>query len=92
MKIMKIRRVGNSNVVTLPHELEERGYVPGQSVFVEELPSGEVRLIPTSHVREVIRRAGLRVQLEDQEVLQILAKQEQAEAAQRHVPAANEDA
>ncbi|HWD69679.1 MAG TPA: AbrB/MazE/SpoVT family DNA-binding domain-containing protein [Solirubrobacteraceae bacterium] len=35
-----MRRVGNSNVVSLPRELEASGYVPGTSVLVEELPDG----------------------------------------------------
>jgi hypothetical protein len=37
MKVVKVRRVGNSNVVSLPRELEARGYEPGTSVLIEEL-------------------------------------------------------
>ena len=37
MKVVKVRRVGNSNVVSIPRELEARGYAPGTSVLVEEL-------------------------------------------------------
>jgi len=38
-----VRRVGNSNVVSIPRELEASGYTPGCSVLVEELPGGELR-------------------------------------------------
>jgi len=37
MKVVKVRRVGNSNVVSIPRELESRGYAPGTSVLIEEL-------------------------------------------------------
>ena len=40
MKIVKVRRVGNSNVVSLPHDLEASGYTPGTPVLIEELPGG----------------------------------------------------
>ena len=29
MKIVKVRRVGNSNVISIPREFEASGYVPG---------------------------------------------------------------
>ena len=41
MKVVKVRRVGNSNVISIPKELEPQGYVPGASVLVEELPGGD---------------------------------------------------
>jgi hypothetical protein len=43
MKIVKVRRVGNSNLVLIPRELEARGYAPGTSVLVEEFDRGELR-------------------------------------------------
>ncbi len=73
MKVVKVRRVGNSNVVSIPKELEARGYVPGSSVLVEELPDGELRILPTDQVRERIRDVGLRIVAEHGEALQILA-------------------
>jgi antitoxin component of MazEF toxin-antitoxin module len=76
MKVVKIRRVGNSNVVSLPHELESRGFTVGTSVMIEELATGELRIIPASRVRELIREAGRRVIAEDQEALRILAAQD----------------
>ena len=58
MRVVKVRRVGNSNVVSIPRELEARGYAPGTSVLLEELESGELRIIPTYQVRERIRGIG----------------------------------
>jgi antitoxin component of MazEF toxin-antitoxin module len=69
MKVVKVRRVGNSNVVSLPRELEASGYVPGTSVLVEELPDGELRILPTERVRGI----AARVVSERTEALEILA-------------------
>jgi antitoxin component of MazEF toxin-antitoxin module len=74
MKFVKVRRVGNSNVVSIPRELEARGYAPGTSVLVEELDSGELRIMPTKQVRERIRGIGRRVVAEHSEALRILAE------------------
>ncbi len=73
MKIVKVRRVGNSNVVSLPRELEASGYVPGTSVLVEELPDGELRILPTEKVRERVRQIAFRQVSEHSEALEILA-------------------
>jgi antitoxin component of MazEF toxin-antitoxin module len=72
MKIVKVRRVGNSNVVSLPRELEASGYVPGTSVLVEELPDGELRILPTDRVRERVREIAARAVSERAEALEIL--------------------
>ncbi len=74
MKIVKVRRVGNSNVVSIPREFEARGYAPGSSVLVEELPSGELRLLPTEKLRERIKEIGQRVVTDHEEALRILAE------------------
>lgn len=74
MKVVKIRRVGNSNVVSIPRELEARGYAPGTSVLVEELEGGELRIMPTEQVRDRIRAVGRRVVDEHTEALKALAK------------------
>ncbi|MDP9341125.1 MAG: hypothetical protein M3Q23_03235 [Actinomycetota bacterium] len=74
MKIVKIRRVGNSNVISLPHELERLGFTPGTSVLVEELESGELRVIPAAQVRALIRSAGRAVVAENREALEILSE------------------
>jgi antitoxin component of MazEF toxin-antitoxin module len=73
MKVVKVRRVGNSNVISIPREFEARGYAPGSSVLVEELPGGELRIMATEKVRERIRDIGERVVAEHGEALEILA-------------------
>ena len=76
MKVVKVRRVGNSNVVSLPRELEASGYTPGASVLVEELADGELRIIPTELVRKRIGQTARRVVAEHPEALEILANHE----------------
>ncbi len=73
MKVVKVRRVGNSNVISIPREFEARGYTPGASVLVEEMPDGELRIMSTDKVRERIRSIGERVVAEHGEALEILA-------------------
>jgi antitoxin component of MazEF toxin-antitoxin module len=74
MKIVKVRRVGNSNVISIPRELEGRGFVPGTPVLVEELESGELRIMRTDQVHDRIREIGQRVVSEHPEALKILAE------------------
>jgi antitoxin component of MazEF toxin-antitoxin module len=74
MKIVKVRRVGNSNVVSIPREFEAQGYVPGSSVLVEDMPGGELRITPTDRVRERIRDVGRRIVDEHPEALRLLAE------------------
>jgi antitoxin component of MazEF toxin-antitoxin module len=82
MKVVKVRRVGNSNVISIPRELEDQGYAPGSSVLVEELSGGELRIMSTERVRERIHDVGERVVAEHGEALQILADHD-PESAQR---------
>jgi antitoxin component of MazEF toxin-antitoxin module len=83
MKVVKVRRVGNSNVVSIPRELEASGYVPGTSVVVEELEGGELRIMPTSQVRERIRTVGRRVVADHSEALMTLAEHDPAATKRR---------
>ncbi len=73
MKIVKVRRVGNSNVVSIPREFEASGYAPGSSVLVEDLGDGELRILPTDQVRERVRQIAARVVSEHPEAMDILA-------------------
>ena len=73
MKIVKVRRVGNSNVVSIPREFEASGYTPGASVLVEELAYGELRILPTDRVRERVRQIADCVVSEHPEAMDILA-------------------
>lgn len=72
MKLVKIRRVGNSNVVSIPHEHEGLGFKPDVQVLVTALPSGELRVLPATSVRKMIREYGRRVIAEDRQSLHIL--------------------
>jgi antitoxin component of MazEF toxin-antitoxin module len=76
MKIMKIRRVGNSNVVSLPHELESQGFTAGTMVMVHQLPTGEVRIVPADRVHMSIREVGRNIVDENREALDMLADYE----------------
>ena len=58
MQVMKIRRVGNSNVVSLPHALERFGYTAGTTVLVDALPNGALCLVPTNQVRACMEECG----------------------------------
>ena len=73
MKIVKIRRVGNSNVVSIPREFESAGYTPGSSVLVEDLGGGELRILPTGRVRERVRGIADRIVGEHPEAMELLA-------------------
>ncbi len=73
MKIVKVRRVGNSNVVSIPREFESAGYTPGSSVLMEDLGGGELRILPTDRVRERLRGIADRIVGEHPEAMEILA-------------------
>jgi antitoxin component of MazEF toxin-antitoxin module len=74
MKVHRVRRVGDSNMVALPKELEALGYTPGTDVLIEELPDGSLHLLKTDDLRQRIRDAGARVVDEDRNALDILAR------------------
>ena len=72
MRLVKVRRVGNSNVVSIPREMEALGFAQDVPVLVTALPSGELRMLPVSRLRDIIRDHGRRVIAEDREAIQIL--------------------
>ena len=73
VKVVKVRRVGNSNVVSLPREFEAAGYGPGATVLVEQLEDGSLHLVRTDELRDLIRSRGKRLIAEHAEALAILA-------------------
>jgi antitoxin component of MazEF toxin-antitoxin module len=77
MKVNRVRRVGNSKVISLPPELSEMGFHDGAQVMIQGLPSGEVRLVPTSRLYSLVREYGRRVVAENREALDILAGHDQ---------------
>jgi antitoxin component of MazEF toxin-antitoxin module len=80
MKIVKVRRVGNSNVISIPREFEAAGYVPGSSVLVEDLGDGELRILPTDRVSERVRQMATRIVSEHPEAIEILASHDPDDA------------
>lgn len=79
MQLVKIRRVGNSNVVTLPREFESVGYSEGRTVAVARTSSGDLLLVPESRLREYIQDLGRQVIDEDREALAMLAAYDRGE-------------
>ncbi len=73
MKVNRVRRVGNSNVVSLPRELDAAGFAVGAQVVIQKLPNGEVRLLPVDRLRQIVREYGRQVVSDNRAALQILA-------------------
>ena len=80
MRILRVRRVGNSNMVAIPKELEGAGYTAGTDVLLEQMPDGALRLMRTDDVRALIREVGRQVIHEDREALKILAAHDRSDA------------
>jgi antitoxin component of MazEF toxin-antitoxin module len=55
---VKVRRVGNSNVVTLPRELERYGVREGATFGFVPLRTGEILLVPADRMEEYIQKVG----------------------------------
>jgi len=73
VKIVKVRRVGNSNVVSLPRALEGLGYTAGTQLAVQELPNGELRLVRTAELERRLGKIAHELVDEDHEALEGLA-------------------
>jgi antitoxin component of MazEF toxin-antitoxin module len=69
MKMVKIRHVGNSDVMTVPPEL---GIPRGATVMVEKLETGQILVTPAELIRERIPSIAQRLVDEDREALRIL--------------------
>ena len=76
MEVVKVRKVGNSNVITLPRALQQFGFTDGAQIVVEAMPDGEVRLIPVNNLRKIIRASGRKVARQHRAALDILADAE----------------
>ena len=83
MKVLKVRRLGDSNIVVLPKELEKLGYSPGETVVVEALVTGEVLIRPAKHLRAVMDKLAQRVVDEDRQALDLLAAHDRGEEPER---------
>ena len=74
MKMLKVRRVGNSNMVALPKEWEASGFGPGAYVLVERDQAGEVRMLRAGDISARIDALGDEMIEKHAEALQILAE------------------
>jgi len=74
MRVIRVRRVGKRGVISIPPELERIGFVDGARVVVQELPSGEVRVIPADRMQPMIREYGQRVVKKNRRSLDILGE------------------
>ena len=80
MEIMKIRRVGNSNVVSIPRSVAGDDFPPGTQVLVSRNDQGEITITPADRVREQVLESGRRIARERSEALAILGGQIPADA------------
>ncbi|HLZ71894.1 MAG TPA: AbrB/MazE/SpoVT family DNA-binding domain-containing protein [Dehalococcoidia bacterium] len=79
MKIVKIRRVGNSNVITLPREFEELGFSAGDEVVLDRTADGGLHILPARPVQEDFQARARRVVAENREALDLLAAYDRGE-------------
>ena len=70
--VVKVRRVGNSSVITIPKDLESTGFAIDSKVVIEELASGQLLVTPEVLMRQRVRSIGRAVIAEDFEALEIL--------------------
>jgi antitoxin component of MazEF toxin-antitoxin module len=78
VKVMKIRRVGNSNVVSIPRDLETHGFTPGALVVIDRAENGDIVMMLAGDVRERMREIGLAVIADNREALELLEAYDRA--------------
>jgi antitoxin component of MazEF toxin-antitoxin module len=74
MMMVKVRRVGNSTVISLPRELENRGFTAGTTVLMEVLSTGELQVVPAVTVRRVTPERARQLVARNHESLDLLAE------------------
>jgi antitoxin component of MazEF toxin-antitoxin module len=83
MQVVKVRRVGNSNVISLPRDLGVAGFEVGASVLIEATPNGDLRISPLESRRSLIRAIGQEVAARHRGALEMLAAYDRGEVEQR---------
>ena len=73
MKVLKVRRVGNSNMVALPKEWEGSGFGAGDYVLVERDPAGEIRMLRAGDITGRIDALAGEMVVKHAKALKILA-------------------
>lgn len=81
MQIVKTRRVGTSDVITIPREFTQNGYATGTFVAIDQLPNGDLILRRVDSVREAVRAVAAEVVTEDREDLDYLAAYDRGDEA-----------
>ncbi len=79
MHVVKIRKVGSGNVVSVPSALAEQGYGAGQRVTIEALPTGELLIRRVADREEQLRAAARRLIRKHRKSLDILTKYDRGE-------------
>lgn len=79
MKMVKIRRVGNSNMVALPKDWEADGFVPGTYVLVDRDKAGEIRMLRAGDMAERVDALAGEMMEKHAEALRILADYDRSE-------------
>jgi antitoxin component of MazEF toxin-antitoxin module len=74
MKMLKIRRIGNSNMVALPKDWEDDGFAPGAFVLVERDQTGEIRMLRAGNVAAQVDALADEMIERHAEALRILAE------------------
>ena len=69
MKLVKVRRAGNSLAVTIPPGY---GFAEGDDVIIDRLPDGGLQILPAARLQELLRMHADQLVKEDREALAIL--------------------
>lgn len=81
MNAVRVRRVGNSNVITVPRELERFGLVEGASVAFVPMQDGQVLIIPAERMPEYLDEIGQQVIARRRGALEKLAAHDAGQVA-----------
>ena len=81
MHVVKIRKVGNGNVVSVPSALSERGYGAGQRVTIETLPNGDLLVRRVVDRGELLQTTARRLIQKHRKSLEILEAYDNGEIA-----------
>ena len=79
MNGVKVRRVGNSNVITVPRELERYGLVVGANVAFVPLRTGEVLIVSADRMEDYVQEVGRQIIRRRRIALDKLATHDQGE-------------
>jgi antitoxin component of MazEF toxin-antitoxin module len=81
MDLVKVRKVGNSAVVTLPHSIAEK-LPAGTRVLIQELDNGDLLIRRPENFEDAIRESGRRVVANHRQLLDRLAAYDPSETPQ----------